>query len=83
MVDLSDPYHLTEAGYYIPKVNIKAEPNRAIQLTDVDLDHRGLAYASDRSAPSCLAPDGTMLKGDDGRPCVGTGLFVLEYTGKK
>jgi hypothetical protein len=83
VVDLSDPYHLTEVGYYIPKVNIKATPNQAIQLTDVDLDHRGLAYATDRDAPSCLAPDGTMLKGDKGQPCVGTGLFILEYTGKR
>jgi hypothetical protein len=31
-----------------------------IQMNDVDIDHRGLAYASDR---------------------VGTGLFILEYTG--
>jgi hypothetical protein len=29
-------------------------------MNDVDIDHRGLAYASDR---------------------VGTGLFILEYTG--
>ena len=33
-----------------------------IQINDVTIDHRGLAYATDR---------------------VGTGLFVLEYTGKK
>jgi hypothetical protein len=32
----------------------------AIQINDVTIDHRGLAYATDR---------------------VGTGLFVLEYTG--
>jgi hypothetical protein len=31
-------------------------------MNDVDIDHRGLAYASDR---------------------VGTGLFILEYTGPK
>jgi hypothetical protein len=64
-------------------VNIKATPNQAIQLTDVDLDHRGLGYATDRSAPSCVATDGTMLEGDNGQPCVGTGLFILEYTGGK
>ena len=34
----------------------------AIQINDVDIDHRGLAYASDR---------------------VGSGFFVLQYTGKK
>jgi len=33
----------------------------AIQINDVDIDHRGLAYASDRA---------------------GTGLFILEYTGR-
>ena len=31
-------------------------------MNDVDIDHRGLAYAVDR---------------------VGTGLFILEYTGAK
>ena len=34
----------------------------AIQINDVDIDHRGLVYASDR---------------------VGTGLFILEYTGRR
>ncbi len=67
VVDLSDPYNLKEVGYYIPKTNqlshpiAKGQPT-AIQINDVDIDHRGLAYASDR---------------------VGTGFFILEYTGKK
>jgi hypothetical protein len=34
----------------------------SIQINDVTIDHRGLAYATDR---------------------VGTGLFVVEYTGPK
>lgn len=34
----------------------------AIQINDVTIDHRGLAYATDR---------------------VGTGLFILEYTGAR
>ena len=67
VVDLSDPYNLKELGYYIPKTNKNSYPIAkgqpvAIQMNDVDIDHRGLAYTSDR---------------------VGTGLFVLEYTGAK
>jgi len=67
VLDLSDPYNMKELGYYIPKTNQNSHPlsksqPTAIQINDVDIDHRGLAYASDR---------------------VGTGLFVLEYTGKK
>jgi hypothetical protein len=67
VVDLSNPYALKELGYYIPKTNrnshpiVKGQPT-VIQINDVDIDHRGLVYASDR---------------------VGTGLFVLEYTGRK
>ena len=40
-------------GYYIPKTNERSHPIDkeqpvAIQINDVDIDHRGLAYASDR-----------------------------------
>lgn len=67
VVDLSDPYNLKEIGYYLPKTNKNSYPISegqpvAIQMNDVDIDHRGLAYAVDR---------------------VGTGLFILEYTGRK
>ena len=44
-----------------------------IQLTDVDIDHRRLAYASDRSGESCMG---------QGESCVGTGLFIFEYMGE-
>jgi len=67
IVDLSNPYRIEEVGYYMPKVNKNSHPiardqKTAIQINDVDIDHRGLVYASDR---------------------VGTGLFILEYTGRK
>lgn len=67
VVDLSDPYNLREVGYYLPKTNARSHPiakgqPTVIQINDVDLDHRGFAYATDR---------------------VGTGLFVLEYTGPR
>jgi hypothetical protein len=67
VVDLSDPYHMKEIGHYLPKTNKNSHPistgqQTAIQINDVTLDHRGIAYATDR---------------------VGTGLFILEYTGSK
>ena len=76
VLDISDPQNLKEVGYYIPKTNMS--PNSplsvpaAIELTDVDIDHRGLVYASDRSGESCVG---------QGEACVGTGLFVLRFTG--
>ncbi|HEX9724127.1 MAG TPA: hypothetical protein VGC53_07570 [Vicinamibacteria bacterium] len=67
VVDISDPYNLKEVGSYIPEENENSHPMSqdqptAIQINDVDVDHRGLGYATDR---------------------VGTGLFILEYTGPK
>ena len=54
VIDLSDPYSLREIGYYIPEPNQNSHPivegqPIVIQIDDVDLDHRGLAYASDRA----------------------------------
>jgi hypothetical protein len=53
VLDLSDPYNLQEVGYYIPKTNANSHPiakdqPTAIQINDVEIDHRGLAYATDR-----------------------------------
>jgi len=76
VLDISDPQRLEEVGFYIPKTNAAPLPGQAkpgvIELTDVDLDHRGLAYATDRSGESCVGQASS---------CVGTGLFVLRYTG--
>ncbi|MBT8146350.1 MAG: hypothetical protein KJN90_05810 [Gammaproteobacteria bacterium] len=78
VLDISDPQNLREVGYYIPQTNATPHPGQArpgvIQLTDVDIDHRGLVYATDRSGESCLG---------QGDSCVGTGLFVLEYSGDR
>jgi hypothetical protein len=54
VLDLSDPYNLEEIGFYIPEPNENSHPivedqPTVIQIDDVDLDHRGLAYASDRT----------------------------------
>jgi hypothetical protein len=54
VVDLSDPYNPREVGSYVPKPTALSHPvekgqNVAIQMNDVDLDDRGLAYASDRT----------------------------------
>ena len=72
VLDISDPQNLREVGYYIPKTNAPArvagERAAVIELTDVDIDHRGLVYASDRSGESCMGQD---------ESCVGTGLFVF------
>ena len=54
VVDLSDPFNLKEVGFYVPKAAPTSHPMAkdqpaVIQINDVDIDHRGLAYASDRA----------------------------------
>jgi hypothetical protein len=80
-VNIANPYRLEETGYYIPATNIPGSP--PIQFTDVDIDHRGLLYVTERSASSCITPDGEPVAIPGGAPCRGTGLFVLEYTGPR
>ncbi len=45
VVDIADPYHPKEVGFYVPH----AGGSRVIQTNDVDLDKRGLIYITDRA----------------------------------
>ncbi len=54
VVDLADPLRPTEVGYFVPKATALTHPMvmgqpAVTQMNDVDIDHRGLAYASDRA----------------------------------
>lgn len=64
ILDLADPFAIREVGYYVPATTDRtiSRPSRfdqvpelqgldkiVIQTNDVDLDHRGLAYLSDRA----------------------------------
>jgi hypothetical protein len=42
---------MKEVGYYIPETTATTVPRRkvVIQTNDVDIDHRGLAYMTDRA----------------------------------
>jgi hypothetical protein len=53
IVDISDPFKPKEVGHYIPAPRGKGREgrgsNKVIQTNDVDLDHRGLIYITDRA----------------------------------
>ena len=69
VVDLSDPYRLNEVGYYIPNPTANSHPMEeaqptVIQMNDVDIDHRGLAYASDRAGAGLFILEYTGAQND-------------------
>ena len=52
MVDIRDPFHPKEAGFFIPEVMGKTDMQsryRAIQTNNVELDERGYVYLADRA----------------------------------
>ena len=51
VVDISDPYHPREVGFFIPDPvgSGTGREKRFIQTNDVDLDYRGLIYTTDRA----------------------------------
>jgi len=54
VVDLRDPLRPSEVGFYVPKATSLTHPMEqgqpaVIQMNDVDIDHRGLAFATDRA----------------------------------
>jgi hypothetical protein len=66
-VDVSDPYNMRELGYYIPKTNAMSHPMGAGQKTAIQINDVTVDHRG-----FAYATDR-----------VGTGMFVVEYTGPK
>jgi hypothetical protein len=52
IIDISDPFRIREVGHYVPEITDRTFDtfgHRAIQTNDVDIDHRGLLYLTDRA----------------------------------
>lgn len=53
-IGISDPYNIIEVDYYVSQFNEIMRPVSTgqiptVQVNDVDVDYRGLVYASDRT----------------------------------
>jgi hypothetical protein len=67
VLDLSDPYNMKELGYYIPKTNQNSHPLSKSQPTAIQINDVDINHGAWRMPAIAW----------------GTGLFVLQYTGKK
>ena len=56
VVDISDPYHAKEVGFYVPDPGsaAKSRASKYVQTNDVDLDYRGFIYITDRDGHACI-----------------------------
>ena len=54
-IDISDPYKITEVGYYVPQENPRCgfiagnQPHPNVHSNDVEVDYRGMVLAPDRA----------------------------------
>ena len=55
VVDIRDPFHPVEVGFFIPAVTEQTAGRggqQAIQTNNVEIDHRGYIYLADRANSS-------------------------------
>jgi hypothetical protein len=83
VLDLSDPFNIREVGFYVPETtdrtlirpsrfendpDLQVVDKRVIQSNDVDLDHRGLAYLTDRAGTGLHVVEFTGPRGSVAQP---------------